>query len=509
MKRFLCCCAAIVVIAPAPPAAGGEGLVSTAAFLLRQSLRPQPDGRHELIFRTLRHIGDPELAPLFERAATSRHNTVRLHGILGLAEIRAEKHIDLGRLAAFEDADFAGRVVHAAAKRGFLSIDQARRVLRWKELGLGVRLVAASHLVAADALPSRKLIRHAGSKGPPRVRALATLLLRETAAGKIEQAGASLARLPAANRGRTALMLLRTALEHGFAGSAPWARGLAADADLPFKVRVLAHRAAIRFDGDAAVTAWHDAFAASDDPARRRRLALAGLRSWRWLSPVDFRPLARADSELIAAMGRAGRAACGGGDAARAVGDLIEHHHPVATGWALDFAAHAPDPVMRRRIWLRTIRAFPRGPRDRLARRLEHVVEATASLAEDRASAAIALLPRWTTGSSPPALVRGILLGLMRAKGRDLHRAAGPPEAMPDRVARRLTLLLHAKHAARLAPSRARRIADLVRGGHGLPVTLRLEAAWGCLERRGKVGETVRRVLGGPRTAERAPGEAP
>jgi hypothetical protein len=104
------------MLAATPVLRGGveQQTFDAAVFLLRESMEPSRDGRHNIMLRALRHLEDPQLEPLFAELITMRETTFKIHGLLGLAEIHPDKKLDLVRLASISQPAEQAQVVSAA-----------------------------------------------------------------------------------------------------------------------------------------------------------------------------------------------------------------------------------------------------------------------------------------------------------------------------------------------------------------------------------------------------------
>ncbi len=99
----------------AQPRLTGDLPTTRAAIrLLQDAVTVQADGRHYRLLRALRFQRDPELSALFDGLATAdRHPSIRLHGILGRAEVRTTPGVSVAEIAEIADplvqAELVGR----------------------------------------------------------------------------------------------------------------------------------------------------------------------------------------------------------------------------------------------------------------------------------------------------------------------------------------------------------------------------------------------------------------
>src|SRR5262245_53161231 len=88
--------------ASTPPASRSVGaLASDEATIealidhVRQALLDPSDQRLDVLLRSLRRVRDPSLRPLFVQIAASERPILRVHGVLGLAELESPQRIDM------------------------------------------------------------------------------------------------------------------------------------------------------------------------------------------------------------------------------------------------------------------------------------------------------------------------------------------------------------------------------------------------------------------------------
>ena len=111
-----------------------EDTFDSAVFLLKSCTRVSRDGRHNMLLRALRHLADPDLAPLFDSLIASPYTPLRIHGFLGAAECSQKRELDLIRLASLPDPSEQAQIVSAAMDSDLLTTDQTRQILEWDGL---------------------------------------------------------------------------------------------------------------------------------------------------------------------------------------------------------------------------------------------------------------------------------------------------------------------------------------------------------------------------------------
>lgn len=495
--------ALLPAFAPAPSRAAPwaeEATTRSALFVLKQATEPHRSGRHNMLMRALRHLEDPRLAPIFEALVRTHHPAMKIHGLLGLAEISENRTLDLGRLATIENPSIIAQTLGAAMDAEMITAREASQIMAWEDLDPGVRLVVATILVREGRLedPAElqlEAVSDTSAENAFRL-GLTALLMTELDAPGAEEFLERVSELPRRQRRRAVNMMLRTAVRHRFTRLGPWALALARDPELDFMIVSQALGAAIRLRAPGASETWFERFGAETDPTRRMRLALAGLQAAPWLpAPLPHDP-SEHEGPIIRRMLRTIAALAGGQDGREPIAALIETGYVPALRWALDYAreeAEAPEAVA---ILSSLIDRTPQENGRDTQRRLEVIASAVTRLAEAHPEAAAGHLgPLLRDTKTEPRLVRTVLLGLVRSQNRAVASIVPPPERFPSPAHRGLAAFLHARAGAELAEPDRQRLRLIVRGGGGHPETVRLQAAWLYLVRAGEAERALEEVL--------------
>ncbi len=483
----------------AAPAVTIADATDAAVFLLRQTLRPQPDDRHHELIRALRRLEDPTLRPLFERLATSALPELKIQGILALAELDPDRRLDLARVAEIADPGLQSDLLTHAMDADLLTLDTARELMAWSGLDPAVRLLVAVPLVAEGEAPDTTALHEALRSDKLGRAGLAALLLHQLDDPAGMDGLLRLDRSPDARQRELArMMLLRTALRHDFARAASWAYAVSTESQADPALRLYALRVAMRFGHDRATDAWRQRFAATGDLAGRIRLGMIALRLSPWLEPDVFDAFEDAGDPMLAQLGRTGAAiASGQPDAADRVVELVRgFHHPLLSRWAVDYATEHAEPADAAVILMAVIMDFAQGPAPGRAQRLELLVNATEQLVQTAPEHAAALLrPILTDQGTDRLTKRGVLTGLARATPSEAAAIVEGLPAMGDTHADQLLTLLKARGEAAMPEGALDDLATLVRGGGRLGYGLRAQAAWAWLRRTGRADQTLTRVL--------------
>lgn len=475
---------------------GMDPATRSAVYLLQQSITVRSDGTHHRLLRSLRHLADPTLEPLFAALAAARHPALKIHGILGLAEISETGQLDLRRVVEVDDAAVQAELITAAMDSDLLSDDDAERLVDWPGLDEGVRLLAATRLIEAGRSVDLDMLREGLEANRLARRGMAALLLHQADDPAGVRGLQKLNTSQDTDRDRVRAMLLTTAQRHKLHRSGTWAYSVAVDPAVDSRLALLALQTAMRFGDPRAAGHWRHEFESTHDMARRTRLALVALYTAPWLEAETFATLEQADDSVLVQMGRTGRAIAERRDVAAQVGRLIALQHPVANRWALHHAGANAQPDDARQIYRSVIAAYEHSPEAQRTRRLDEAVRATEALHDlDPAAAATLLRPMIAEANADPLLVRAVLLGLARARRGDQHAVIAGIADWPDQDARWLALLLGARAGEAMDDRQSRDLAMLVQGAGGIQDTLRIQAAWQWLKRNDQTQPALARVL--------------
>ncbi|MCC7409424.1 MAG: hypothetical protein IT442_15275 [Phycisphaeraceae bacterium] len=487
-----------------------------AVRLMQGCLTPTPDGRYHRLLRALRHLEDPGLAPIYEWLFESSNPTLKIHGLLGLAEASPRRQVDLSRLQRVSDQVVLGQLIGAALDTHMLGDEQIQQVMGWANLDVGIKVVLSLELMSRGRpvdMPALSAAMHVASLSE---RSMAGLV----AAAAGDRSG--LDRLTELNasedpqRETVQTMLLRSAIRMDFKVAGPWSLGLSRDESQPVRLRLLALQTALRLGEPDAPGHFNRWFSRETDPAHRIRMAVLIMQAAPWLNPRDFGLLTRADERLLVQIGRAAEAmALAGPPMAHVLAtaqpltalpvdrrtlnvepvvNLIGMQHPVVNVALLTYVNDFAPSSAQIPLWRAMIGSI-QGPVRNRASRLELAVEAAEALAEQKPAEAAPVLAGLMTGAGQDAqmMQRVILLGLVRVKSRaavdilsTLEDAL--PGGLEDPTARWLEVIIAARQHDEIDPVELERLGVIVRGGANIEDTLRLQAAWLYLKHTGQTG---------------------
>lgn len=483
-----------------------ETTTFAALKLFNDAVTVQADGKHNRLLRALRHLEDPSLGPLFTGLSRASHPSLRVHGLLGFAELNQPRGLTTSDIAAVARADVQAELISAALDGDLIDDDTRSSLLGWHGLDPGVKLLLATPRVAggefdADSPGYADLLEAMDDEALGR-QGLAALLLAQLGDERGKDTLDTLIHSthPSANAVRATL--LETAWTHGLNGSAAWAYDIANTPSVPPRLEMLALKVAIRFGDARADVRWAERFAQSDDVSLQTRLAWVGLEAAPWLTADRFEPLVNSHDSLIAQLGLTGRAVSKSRTGALEypavdahIVALIETHHPHAARWAAQYAEDIGSAALAAAVVMKTDPGEPRGR----ARRLDAVVRSTQTLIDLTPDTAGRLLASALQSESvAPAWQRGVLLGLIRSRSETARDIVDKLPAFSDRNTEALALVLRLQRPEPLTETQSEALSLVIRGGAELDDSLRVQMAWAYLERTGQGSEAIAAVLAEP-----------
>lgn len=483
-----------------------EPTTRAAIELFNDAVTVQADGKHNRLLRALRHLEAPSLGPLFTGLSHAAHPSLRVHGLLGAAELNQPRGLTISQIVEVDQPDVQAELISAALDSDLIDRDTRLTLLGWAGLDPGIKLLLVTPCVAAGEFdadsPGYDALLEALDDETLGRRGLAALLLAQLGdeRGRVALDALGPDTHPSADAVRATL--LETAWTHGLVGVAPWAYDIAVTPGIAPRLEMLSLKVAIRFGDVRADARWAEQFALSDDVSRQTRLAWAGLEAAPWLSPDRFDALIESDDQLIAQLGRTAQAVALSRTGAAEypavdaqVVTLLETNHPHACRWAAEYAHDVGSASLAASVILKTEPGEPRGR----ARRLNAVVRSTQTLIHTDPEAAERLLTSaLQDGEADPARQRGILLGLIRSRSDTARRIAAQLPEQTDRDTEALALVLRLQHPDPLTETQAQALSLVIRGGAELDDSLRVQTAWAYLHRTGQGSEAIDAVLARP-----------
>ena len=114
--------------------------------LIADRLLRGDDASRERTLIALRRLRDPKLRPLFAEFASSADAVLRLHGIMGLAELEPDRPVDTLLIRRLEEPSQVAAILGRALRDYRLSADELSDIARWPDLDPSIRAIIFGRL---------------------------------------------------------------------------------------------------------------------------------------------------------------------------------------------------------------------------------------------------------------------------------------------------------------------------------------------------------------------------
>lgn len=483
----------------------------SSTIMLQTAMRVWPDGRQHPMLQALRQTKDARLQPVYEKLFDLPQPQMKIHAILGLAELDPDKKLDLNRLASIKNVAVETEIVGALMEAGTLGDEQAQAIYNWNDLDPGVRVLVAVQLIAHGLKPDLSTVRPLTNKAtnlPQQAMANYVLFLAGEESGA--KALNDLLTLEDNRRDMMIDLLLRTSIKYKTKSIGPWALKVAEkEAADPREKRnlrllIMALRVSMFFEVPGAADLLTKMYeAAGDDTATRIRLALVALYTYQQTPASFFELLSKAPEPMLQQTGLTALALKSDTNAQEGLDNLVKLAHPQLDEWVLFWVGQKPTHKLAGPTLITIMKRANRMVNDEALNAHSRVDEqldfasATAQagmeLAPDEtAPAIVALLKDPTTSLS---FRQALFMGLIRIRGQEQAQkliSILPVESDP-RI-QSLSLVFQAVHGVKLSPENLHDLGVFVQGG-GVPMpVLRLLAGISYLDQTGQLESVVQQV---------------
>lgn len=487
---------ALMLAAPRPAAAQRDDIYEAVVVLLRASTTVDRRGNFNNLLRSLRQLQDPQLKPLFKDLTFSDNRLIRIHAILGLAEIDSKRKIDLQLLAEVKDPTMQSELVGACMDNDLLDVATAKVLLTWPGLDGDAKVVLAAHLVEKKEFTDTKLLKSLSESGTLSRRGLCGLMLLQLG----EPAGLdvldAIDKSSDRNRDDVRAFLLQTMYRFKFERAAAWAARVAAEPVTNEGLSLAALRSAMRFGDQSAGKLWQQRYNSTGDAADKMRFALSALNLAPWAQPQLFDTVIASEDPTLRQIGATGKAVASGKGIVEEIAKLIKIGHPIANAWALGYAQHNAEPPIAYEVLTILIKNYGDPSERNRAQRLDEIISSVQVFYEKDAKAATAVLKAILSqkGLEKPYL-QAILVGLIRVGKGSPHEVVADLTGLEDYNSNGLRLTLQAKHGVELTAAQRSDLGLVARGGGGLPDAIRIQAGWAYLKQIKRADEALATVL--------------
>lgn len=514
---IVCGAAAAGALWPSP-AAGGAGreraegradpIDDALVDLLRDALVKRQDAGQIRLMQALRQLRDPALRPLFAQMAAGERPLLRIHGILGLAELETPARVDLLLVKKITEPRGQLLVLGEAMRSGLLETAQLQDVIRWPGLDdTQVVLILGKLRRSGAAIDAAELKRYAEGKNQAAAAFAAMELLQ--AGGEAPAGGAESPALdrvlslnPADREDSEALSQVLTHIrEERLTRLAPLARKLweRLEGDSAGRGEAARTLLTLRPADEETLKDWGQTYRAADLAGRIRlgiwalEVALAGPKE---CSAEVFAPMLADQTELVRTIGAMGGAVIHDTSVTPAAMALIAQRHRASAEWALQLAERRP-PEEAGLIRLRVVEVCGSALKDQ-PDLFEPVARGACALAREVPDAWRDQV-RSALNAGDEAQAMALLAGAFQVQNTGIGAmvegllGADREASMPR--ASGLICLLRAKHAPQLGAGEFNRLAAIAMGTGTLPEAYRVQAAWLALKCRGEQRVALARVL--------------
>lgn len=478
-------------LAAAPVADEGE-FYEAAVRHLEKAVKPQRSGEHLERLRGLRQMRDPSLRPLFTDLAEKGEWVIRVHAILGLAEIDGPSAITAERVLSLEPTAQEALIANAIDLE-LLTAEQIDELRATPDLPARSRLLLAGEVLLRGDTDDvdRDALATIVSDDEPQLAALAALLL--TQAGDeayLDRVSECVERCPPRTRNATVYWLLDAIRQYELRSALPWVRSLLDEAgDRKRELRYDATWVLLALAPEDGLEAWRRQVLVEAPERERIRMGLLLLANADGLPPAAFDELG-GESELIGAMADAGRAiAANAPDAAEALMTLIDIGNPRTGEWVMTKVDDLPKDQARRMYVHLIDHAGDEGPAA-----AGRIVYATIAVSELYAAEPETILDRLRSAEDDSLAQEILVLGLLEEDNPELGEIAKGIRRIGTGRADNLTLLLLARNSVIMDAEALGQLGLLVRGGGQLGDGLRTQAAWMYLRHTDAIDAALTRV---------------
>lgn len=477
--------------ARAAPQDGAPEFFAACTRHLQRTVVARRDGSHLARLFALRQLHDPSLRPLLHKVAQSGAWQIRVHGILGLAEIEDPSRIDPWLLSQIEPGP-RQRLLANAIDMKLLGPEQMRQLVTSADLDPMSRLLLIGELLLGGDEIDREIVNRLAGSPQQRIAGLASMILAQLGDPSTFSAYRDrIAVMPRRDRQGHLRWLLDAVRQYELTALLPWALGLVEDedADQSDHVRYWAVYTVLALDPEGGLATWSGAL--GDEPAYRERirfgmlLLAAGPRV-----PAGAYERVAGEEDLSRAIALVGRAISTGADVAPAMIALFDLGHLRTAQWAMGALRDLPD-EQAGRVYAHLIESVDRSGTGR-SERIARAVVATSRLVDIDADAVLTRLARVEDDSLAQEV---LLLGLFDARSGAVEAAVRDVRRIGAGRADSLALLLLARHSATLSGEDLAALGRIAAGGGRVSTGLQTQAAWLYLKHTGSIDRALSHIF--------------
>jgi hypothetical protein len=467
------CLALVPTLALLGAASASDRALEASIRQLRRAVVPRRDGSHLLLLSSLRQLCDPTLRSFFYQLSQHGGPMVRIHAILGLAEIDESGQIDPWLVSQLESPEARYAAISHALKQGLIDTAHIHKLLEWNDLESKARGLLLAKLVARGEPADREVLARLAEHPALDVAGPAACVLAQLGdSAAMSGYRARVAALPAAERARHLRAVFQAIADDKLAAALDWVAEIVQSPDADPEVVAQGLSTVLALDPQRGAALWAQALGPDPGYGRCVRYGLLLLEAGAGVPDSAYDGLPAGDG-LIASMAKAGRTISRGEDAAPALIELLDLGHLKTTRWAMSAAEKLPD-EQASRVYLHLVDRVEGNPRGR-DERAELAMIATSRLFEIAPEAVIRRLAQVPDDSLTQ---QAMLMGLLESRSPAAGEAARGVKRIGFSLADSIALILIAKHAEPPSPGELQQLGVIASGGARVSEVLRVQAAW-------------------------------
>ncbi|MHC4080525.1 MAG: hypothetical protein ACYS15_08485 [Planctomycetota bacterium] len=485
LRRRLHLILALTLVFPAA-AAASDRAVDASIRQLRRVVVPRRDGSHLLLLTSLRQLRDPTLRSFYYQLSQYGSPLVRIHAILGLAEIDESGQIDPWLISQLDSPEARYAAISHALMQDLIDTEHIEKLLEWDDLESKARGLLLAEQVARGGPPDREALAHLAEHPTLHIAGLASCVLAQLGdSAPFSAYRARVEALPRPESVRHLRVILGAVAEYKLDAVIDWVVDIVGSPDTDPEIVAEGIATVLVLDPPRGVSLWTRALGSSPGYGKCVRYALLLLKAGSTVPASAYDRLPKGD-ELIDAMAQAGEAISSGQDAAGDLIALLDMGHLKTARWAMSAVKELPE-EQAARIYLHLLDGVD-GDRRGRDERAELAMTATARLFEidpETVTQRLAQVP------DDSLTQQAMLLGLLESRSPAAGEAARGVKRIGFSQADSVALILIAKHAQPPSADELAQLGIVASGGGRVSEGLRAQAAWLYLKHTSKIEQAL------------------
>ena len=464
-------------------------LAEASTLTLRSALIFTPSGIQHPRLVALRALHDPAMQPMFESLLKAEQPSMRIDGLLGLAEASGEAGADAERVRAIGDPALRTVAIQQCLGLSLLKPAAIQAMLAWSDLPAYDRVLLVAELNRQRQPWETSLLQDAPSSAMAETKSLAAMLQLERGNDATwREVLEKLAKVSEDDRADLLKRLAEAALHYQLKASSGPLLELTANSRGADRLAAIA--AALSLQPEAGRAALLAHLNSDGTSSNTLQCALIMLASNEAFTPADFAQL-KGGGETVKAIVDAGVAfRTPGADRAGALLALAQCSNAPASEWALQELAKLP-PESRREPLLKVIDRLSTMEHPAMHDRLLAVLAAQKLFASD----ADELARRITDQRGKPQIAEAIATAMSDLGTPDAATFARMVRGKLTQQGESMALVAIARVRNDLNPGELRELGRIGGGGGGVDEPIQMQAAWLYLKLTNRLGDALPRLV--------------